>query len=68
MKRSNVKQESDSGKLVESSVLLGLMTSIKTKLEVAMYLKDHEKIGELTQQLDKYEQEYRQLQPNKNSD
>lgn len=65
MKRSNLKQESDSGKMVESSVLLGLMTSIKTKLEVAMYLKDHEKIGELTQQLDKYEQEYRQLvQPN----
>jgi uncharacterized protein (DUF342 family) len=68
MKRSNLKQESDSGKLVESSVLLGPMTSIKTKLEVAMYLKDHEKIGVLTQQLDKYEQEYRQLQPDKNSD
>jgi uncharacterized protein (DUF342 family) len=68
MKRSNLKQESDSGKLVESSVLLGLMTSIKTKFEVAMYLKDHEKIGELTHQLDKYEQEYRQLQPDKNLD
>jgi hypothetical protein len=35
MKRSNLKQESDSEKLVESSVLLGLMTSIKTKLDVA---------------------------------
>jgi hypothetical protein len=49
MKHSNLKQELDSEKLVESSVLLGLMTrSIKTKLEVAMYMKDHEKIAELT--------------------
>jgi hypothetical protein len=34
MKHSNLKQESDLDELVESSVLLRLMTSIKTKLEV----------------------------------
>jgi hypothetical protein len=67
MKCRNLKQEKDSEKLVDSSALMGLMNSVKTKIQVYMYQKNDEKLAECTQQLSEYEEQFRKIMKKEDS-
>jgi hypothetical protein len=46
---------------------MGLMNSVKTKIQVYMYQKNDEKLAECTQQLSEYEEQFRKIMKKEDS-